>query len=52
MVFESDDPNVGWNGRVNNVGRETPSDVYVYKLIYTGPRGGPVIEDGFATLVR
>ena len=52
MVFESSDPDAGWNGRVKNVGRESPSDVYVYKIIYTGPRGGPVSEDGFATLVR
>ncbi len=52
LVFRTEDPDEGWNGRVNNVGRETPSDVYVYKLIYTGPRGEPVTEDGFATLVR
>lgn len=52
LVFETDNPDEGWNGRVLNMRNEAPPGVYVYKLIYTGPRGSPITEEGFATIVR
>lgn len=51
-VFETEEPNVGWNGKLNNVGNDSPTGVYVYKLNYIGPRNKIVSEEGFATIVR
>jgi gliding motility-associated-like protein len=52
QVFSSDDPQVGWNGRLNNSGEESPTGVYVYTTEYRGPRGEPYILKGHVTLVR
>ena len=52
QIFETQDPDEGWNGRVLNVRNQSPPGVYVYKLFYTGPRGAPIVEEGFATIVR
>ena len=51
-VFETSEPDIGWNGKVKNVGRDSPLGVYVYKLSYIGPRNRIVEEEGFATIVR
>lgn len=52
LVFETDDPTEGWNGRYNNAGALLPPGVYVYQIRYEGPRGRPYEKEGFATLVR
>jgi gliding motility-associated-like protein len=52
VVFESEDPNYGWNGRKNNVGEMSQNGVYVYFVTFTGPRGKPHEYKGFATLIR
>ncbi|MEM6319105.1 MAG: PKD domain-containing protein, partial [Bacteroidota bacterium] len=52
MVFQTSDYTVGWNGRKNNTGRDSPSGVYVYLLSYRTPRGEVRQLEGFATLVR
>ncbi len=52
VVFESSDPNYGWNGRVNNTGQMSQNGVYVYIIQFTGPRGQPHEYKGFATLIR
>ncbi len=52
VVFETNDPNDGWNGRRNNSGDIAPNGVYVCIVRYTGPRGTPHEEKGFATLIR
>ena len=51
-IYESTDPSEGWNGKLNNVGNDSPTGVYVYKLNYIGPRDKIVTEEGFATIVR
>ncbi len=51
-VFQTNDPNEGWNGRKNNVGRDSPSGVYVVTVSFVGPRGQPTTLKGFATLIR
>ena len=33
-VFESSDPGIKWNGKVNNDGAEVPSGTYFYQLTY------------------
>jgi hypothetical protein len=52
VVFESSDPDYGWNGREHNTGRLSQNGVYVYIVRFTGPRGKPHEYKGFATLIR
>lgn len=52
LVFESDNPDVGWNGRINNTGRPAQSGVYTVLVSFVGPRGEPFKYSGFATLFR
>lgn len=52
LVFETTDPDEGWNGRKNNEGRNSPQGVYVVVVTYTGPRGENIELKGFATLIR
>jgi gliding motility-associated-like protein len=52
VIFESSDPNYGWNGRKNNSGRMSQNGVYMYMVQFTGPRGAPHEYRGFATLIR
>ncbi|MBK8554847.1 MAG: gliding motility-associated C-terminal domain-containing protein [Lewinellaceae bacterium] len=51
-VFETQDPNTGWNGRDQNNGKLSPAGVYVYLVTFTSPRGKPLEFKGFATLIR
>ncbi len=51
-VFETNDPNEGWNGRKNNVGVDAPLGVYSVIVQYTEPRGKAVTLEGIATLIR
>ena len=50
LVYQSFDPTAAWDGR--RKGQDLPQGVYVYDLRYTGPRGTPVSERGFATIIR
>ena len=52
LIFQTNDPNEGWNGRKNNSGLLLPKDVYVVRVSYTGPRGEKVELKGFATLIQ
>lgn len=52
LIFETGDPNDGWNGRKNNSGADSPQGVYVVIVTYTGPRGEDVQLKGFATLIK
>jgi gliding motility-associated-like protein len=51
-IFETTDYNEGWNGRMNNTGRESPNGVYIVLVTFTGPRGEKYEIKGFATVVR
>ncbi len=51
-VYETSDPDAGWNGRKNNVGEMSQQGVYVYLTSFIGPRGEPYNLKGFATLLR
>lgn len=51
LIFESNDPEVGWDGRSKN-GSASPAGVYVYVVKITGPRGEPFEFKGFATLIK
>lgn len=52
IVFESNNPKEGWNGRKRNTGRESPNGVYVYIVNYTDPRNNDFELKGYATLIR
>ncbi len=52
MIFESTDPNTGWNGKKYNTGADSPQGVYLFVVTYTGPRGAKAELKGFSTLVR
>jgi len=51
-IYETSDPDAGWNGRKNNVGEMSQQGVYVYVTTFIGPRGEPYNLKGFATLLR
>lgn len=52
MVFETNDPFEGWNGRKNNTGQDVPAGVYMVLATFNGPRGEPFEIRGVATVVR
>ncbi len=52
MIFETSDPNEGWNGLKNNKGKEAPNGVYLVMVTYTAPRGQVYYLKSYATLVR
>jgi len=52
IVFESNDPEEAWNGRLNNTGQLLPLGVYTYLSTYEVPRFGDVEKRGVVTLIR
>lgn len=52
LLYETRDPEQGWNGTKFNSGPDLPMGVYVYQVYYIDPLGKEVREEGFATLVR
>ena len=52
IVFTSEDPAEGWNGRLNNSGQLLPLGVYTYLATYEVPRFGNIEKRGIATLIR
>ena len=52
LVFESNDPLNGWNGRVANTGKKLDTGVYVYGMRFVNPEGEIVIREGGVTLLR
>lgn len=51
-VFQTNDYTVGWNGRLNNSGREMPQDVYVYYVKIVQKNGKINDAKGTVTLLR
>ena len=52
IVFKSENPEEGWNGRLNNTGQLLPLGVYSYLSTYEVPRFGDIEKRGIVTLVR
>lgn len=52
MVYETNDPTAGWNGRKNNNGDILPSGVYMYQVNVVGGRGERFEDKGVATLIH
>ena len=52
MVFNTENPDEGWNGRKNNTGEYLIPGVYLYVVEFLGPRNDIFKYKGYATLVR
>ncbi len=52
LIFETTDPEQGWNGKKNNSGADSPNGVYVVVVNFSGPRGEPFEFKTYATLIR
>jgi gliding motility-associated-like protein len=52
LIFNTSNPEDGWNGRKNNSGKRAPNGVYTYIVKFTGPRGRPYEFNGLITLIR
>ena len=52
QVFETNDPEEGWNGRKYNTGQDLPVGVYLCVLQYKDARNRPFELREFVTLVR
>ncbi len=52
LIFQTNDPREGWNGREFNNGKQSPQGVYIFKSTYFSPRGDNLMQEGHITLVR
>ena len=52
LIYETDSPEAGWNGRIQNDKARVPAGAYVYLVKFTGPRGKPHEYKGYATVFR
>jgi gliding motility-associated-like protein len=52
LVFETNDPNEGWNGKKYNREGDQMQGVYLFVVSYRAPRGELTELKGFATLLR
>ncbi|MDX1942034.1 MAG: gliding motility-associated C-terminal domain-containing protein, partial [Saprospiraceae bacterium] len=51
-VFETRDPNIGWNGKFNNTGTQLPPDVYGWIVQTVCPNGQRYEAQGNVSLLR
>jgi len=52
LIYETNDPFMGWNGRKKNVGSMSQQGVYIYVITFDGPRGEAYKLKGYATLLN
>jgi len=51
-IFETDNPQESWNGRLNNQGEVLQAGIYIYQLEYTTPRNQFRKQKGQCTLIK
>jgi gliding motility-associated-like protein len=51
-IFETNDPQSGWDGTYRNTNNQAPPGVYAYKVSYDDSRGNSFSLQGFAVLVE
>jgi gliding motility-associated-like protein len=52
LIFQTSDPNKGWNGQKNNTGSPSPQGVYLCVVTYSSPRDERAEIRSYATLIR
>jgi len=52
VVFQTNNPHQGWDGRVNNTNKEAESTVYSYVIELENGQGEQVVTRGHLTLLR
>ncbi len=52
IVYSSNEPTAGWNGKLNNIGANLPPGVYMFSAKWREPRGDEDSAEGAATLIR
>ncbi|MEQ9187878.1 MAG: gliding motility-associated C-terminal domain-containing protein, partial [Cryomorphaceae bacterium] len=52
VLFKSNDPSSGWNGRENNDGPPCPIGTYTYDIFVTDEDGKPYVYTGRLNLIR
>ena len=51
IIFETSDPNEGWNGQLKGQKRYAAEGVYVYRLSLENGEGVAIIKHGHVTLL-
>ncbi|MEN0005640.1 MAG: PKD domain-containing protein, partial [Bacteroidota bacterium] len=52
LIFETNNPDEGWNGKKLNTGGDAPQGVYVATVSFKGPRGEDFAFNKMVTLLR
>ena len=52
MIFETNNPNEGWNGRKFNSGEIAPNGIYVVRVQYVNYEDVTTTLEGFVTVLR
>lgn len=52
VIYETDDPQAPWNGKINNSGAQCDDGTYFYKFTVEGLSGSESKENGFVQLVN
>lgn len=52
VVFQSINPDLGWNGLKNNSGNPCPDGVYLCQVEFITAKGDKVVNKGYVTLLR
>jgi gliding motility-associated-like protein len=52
IIFESNDMNLGWDGKINGGKDEAPNDNYLYVISVQDAGGRQITKRGFVTLLR
>ena len=52
LIFETSNPNEGWNGQKYNTGEPSPQGVYLCVVTFTSPRNQKSEIKSYTTLIR
>lgn len=52
LLFQTKDPEAGWNGKVNNQGENCDQGVYLYQVVFQSAAGKTVTKQGTIMLLR
>ena len=52
LVFESFNPTIGWDGRIQSNGKRALNDVYIYMLEVEDDEGNFIQKKGFVSLIE